>query len=401
MTPSPGAPALSSPLPVTDESRRRGACPTLDAPMQTGDGLLARIRVRGGILTPSQLRRVAELAAIHGNGLVEVTARGNLQVRGLTAWSAPTLADAVLADVDVETGLVVDTSPLAGCDPHETGPSRSVAAAISEGAAGFANRLGPKVCVVVDGAGQISLSALKADIRLLAVGSNVWSVTLGGGKPQLLEQDAALAATLAVLGALAAMGPQARAVDLFPAAGVVASRRSLTAVALGMPMNRTEGTTQAIALPFGSVVSERLAALASAAEGAGVSAFRLGPDHTLLIDDATPAVIDAAERLGFVTTADDPRLRISACIGSSGCASGHIAARDIAARLASELPADTTLHVSGCAKGCAHPRPADVTLVGLVQGIGLVIDGRAGDTPRYMLDESRLGDVFVRSQDAR
>ncbi|MCR6673419.1 hypothetical protein [Devosia ginsengisoli] len=99
-------------LPIA--ASRRGACPTLDAPMQTGDGLLARLRIKGGRLTPAQLARIAALAAEHGNGLIEITARGNLQVRGLTAASAAPFARATDALVKIERGLVVETPPLAG-----------------------------------------------------------------------------------------------------------------------------------------------------------------------------------------------------------------------------------------------------------------------------------------------
>ncbi|NGP18624.1 hypothetical protein [Devosia aurantiaca] len=93
---------------------RRGACPTLDAPMQTGDGLLARVRIAGGRVSPSQLAGLARLAMQHGNGLVEVTARGNLQVRGLSEDSSAPFAAAVTELVPVETGLVIDVSPIAG-----------------------------------------------------------------------------------------------------------------------------------------------------------------------------------------------------------------------------------------------------------------------------------------------
>jgi precorrin-3B synthase len=39
------------------------------------------------------------------------------------------------------------------------------------------------------------------------------------------------------------------------------------------------------------------------------------------------------------------------------------------------------LHVSGCAKGCAHAQAAAVTLVGREGRYDLVLDGRAGDRP--------------------
>ena len=80
--------------------------------MQTGDGLLARLRVSDDRLTPAQLSEIARLAALYGNGQVEITARGNLQVRGLTAASTPAFANAVRAVVDIDSGLVVETPPL-------------------------------------------------------------------------------------------------------------------------------------------------------------------------------------------------------------------------------------------------------------------------------------------------
>ena len=96
---------------------RRGACPTLAAPMPTGDGWLARLALADG-LTPAQLAGLAAAAARLGNGLVEVTARGSLQVRGLTPASAAELAAALdELGIAVADGLPVVTGPLAGLDP--------------------------------------------------------------------------------------------------------------------------------------------------------------------------------------------------------------------------------------------------------------------------------------------
>ena len=67
---------------------RRGACPALSAPMQTGDGLLVRLNPVAGGLPPKLLIGLAESALKRGNGIMEVTARGSLQIRGLTAASA-------------------------------------------------------------------------------------------------------------------------------------------------------------------------------------------------------------------------------------------------------------------------------------------------------------------------
>jgi len=348
--------------------------------MQTGDGLLARLRVAEGMLTPAQLGEIARLAALHGNGLVEVTARGNLQVRGLTAASTSPFANAVRAVVEIETGLVVETPPLAGDDPTELADPRPLAATIRALAAPLGERLGPKVTVVVDGMGQLSRAALKADIRLTASAGGNWVLALADQKQASLSTDEA-AAVLAMLQQLAELGPAARASDLVPAgpAATLLSRPPIGS------FTRRAGTASGIALPFGASDSAALMALAALAARHGIGAFRLAPQHALLALDAPPAFARDAAALGFVTDRADPRLRISACIGSMGCASGHIPARLLAEKLAPALPADRQLHVSGCAKGCAHPRRAALTLVGRDDGYGLVIDGTAGDTPQSVL----------------
>ncbi|NGP18622.1 hypothetical protein [Devosia aurantiaca] len=160
---------------------------------------------------------------------------------------------------------------------------------------------------------------------------------------------------------------------------------------VGRALRLLSGTTTPIALPFGAVHAGVLLQLAQAAG----ESIRLAPGHMLLFDNASPALIETAQRLGFITRSDDPRLRISACIGSDGCASGFMPARRLAARVAKQAPPGKSLHVSGCGKGCAHPRRADVTLVGRADGIGLVIDGRAGDTPVQVLDEAGIVPAFA------
>jgi precorrin-3B synthase len=98
---------------------RRGACPSLSAPMETGDGLLVRLNPVDSSITPVQLAEIARAAGRFGNGMLEITARGSLQIRGLTDASARLLADFVDGlGIDVRTGVPVETAPLAGLDPQ-------------------------------------------------------------------------------------------------------------------------------------------------------------------------------------------------------------------------------------------------------------------------------------------
>lgn len=385
---------MSLALPIA--ASRRGACPSLDAPMQTGDGLLARIRIAGGRIDPVRLEHLAVVCGTYGNGVIEITDRGNLQVRGLKPEDVPTFAKAVREIVTVETGLVVATPPLAGDDELEFLDPRPLAAEIRRLAEPFANRLGPKVSVVVDGNGQIGLSALKADLRLVAADRQRWLISAGAILLGTTEQP--LDSASVVLAALAALGPTARASDIeMPALRAVLADLvepcALVEPVTSSPIGRfptSHGMSSGLGLPFGSMAWEAIAALADGAWRFGITEFRLAPHHSLLAMGAAEGLYPEVEELGFITHPLDPRRRISACIGSEGCASGHIAARAVASRLVRSLPAGSTLHVSGCNKGCAHPRPADVTLVGQAGGYGLVIHGAAGDTPQAVLRADQL-----------
>jgi sulfite reductase beta subunit-like hemoprotein len=52
--------------------------------------------------------------------------------------------------------------------------------------------------------------------------------------------------------------------------------------------------------------------------------------------------------------------------------------RDVATRLAAT---GLGLHVSGCAKGCAHPAPADFAVVATAAGYDVIENGRADAAP--------------------
>jgi precorrin-3B synthase len=103
----------------------------------------------------------------------------------------------------------------------------------------------------------------------------------------------------------------------------------------------------------------------------------------------------AADTLGFVVDARDSRRRVVACAGAPACASGLIPARALAAEIAAQLPqGGMAVHVSGCAKGCAYPAPAPLTIVGTAQGCGLVRDGTArGEPGSYFTEEHAVAEA--------
>jgi precorrin-3B synthase len=405
---------------------QRGACPALSAPMMTGDGLLARISLIETI-SPEQLAHICRLALTHGNGMVDISARGNLQVRGLSEISAPRLdADVRAMNLPLREGLAVEVPPLAGMDDSEIADPRPLAEAIREASRGITG-LAPKMAVVVDGGGVLRLSDLLADIRLVAVGKHDWKLLLGGTEQSarvfnVLRETLVVDTVIDLLKRLEGLGNKARGRDLAsglpvneaaphtPPSSSVLSRGS-TSVAtvdpsqmLGTSPSMTTRHTAAspfelfvlsdnlhavgIGPAFGQANAEHLIALCNEASRLGMKSVKPALDHSLLFFGtviACRALRDFAYDNGFITSATDPRGHIAACSGSPACNSATIATHEIAAAAAAEcadlLDGSFKLHVTGCPKGCAHPQPAALALCGTADRVSLIAQGKAADQP--------------------
>jgi precorrin-3B synthase len=378
-------------LALSLDDRRRGACPALSAPMMTRDGLLARIALTDAI-SPTQLADICRLASRLGNGMLDISARGNLQVRGLTHTSAPALAAEVQAlDLPLREGLAVEEPPLSKLDPTQVGDPHPLAEAIRERARSIVG-LAPKMCVVVDGHGQLRLSDLLADIRLVAVTATDWRLLLGGTEKSgrvlaTMTAPEAVDTVLDLLQRLAAQGPQARGRDL--ARDLPAQDASLMPTSPFGIFALSQGLfATGIGPAFGQAGADALIALCDRAEGLGISRVQPALDHALLFfgtQEACLALQEIATLGGFVTAARDPRNQIAACAGSPACASATIATHAIAQRAAREcaplLDGSFKLHVSGCPKGCAHPQATGLALCGSTDGVLLVAEGKAADAP--------------------
>jgi precorrin-3B synthase len=402
--------------------QRRGACPGLSAPMRTGDGLLVRLLPRGTISVRA-FAALAEAARAHGNGVLEITSRGSIQVRGLSETSAPKFADAIGAlDIAADDGVPVLCNPLAGLDAEEIFDSTSLAEDLRRRIAQsrLAAQLSPKVSVAIDGGGAIGLDAIAADIRLRAKKTSsevVFEVGAGGDDARackfgLLEPALGVETVIRLLEIVARHGREARARDILAAEGEAVFRSAIDNLLLsacGPRLGRTErnaplGTfvlreekvATGIGLAFGHANADALERLIEAAETSGAAGLRMAPGRALLAvgltTDRAPAFAAQAERLGFITRADDPRRRVIACAGAPICASAHIASRTLAPLIAADAATQFTgtIHVSGCGKGCAHAGRAALTVVGTSEGCTLIANGSARDAPIAVVPENKL-----------
>jgi precorrin-3B synthase len=393
-------------------SHRRGACPGLSAPMPTGDGLLVRLMPTAPIAL-DRFIALCEAAHTHGNGTLEVTARGSLQVRGLTPHSAPLFASAVATlEIAANDGVQVIADPLAD-------DAGALATSVRDAIAAAELALAAKVSVVIDSGGRLHLDALTADVRLRATGTRL-HVSLGGDAASAaplgtIVPERAADVAVELLRVIARQGPTARAVDVLRDHGIAAFRAAVAAgvspaaklpqrppaEAIGRHPSRDGSVALGLTLAFGHSRTDALCELARIAASHGARSARPAPGRALLLigvgEQNAHALATAAEHLGFVVRADDSRRAIVACPGKPACASGLIAARALAAEIAPQLPPQNgTIHISGCAKGCAHPAPAALTVVGTERGCGIVYNGSARATPSRHVDSTDLASEILR-----
>ncbi|GHD08591.1 precorrin-3B synthase [Tianweitania populi] len=375
--------------------RQRGECPSLSKPMPTGDGLLARINPINGAISPVALAGVAEAAKRCGNGLLEVTLRGSLQIRGLRDETVADMNAAVEAlGLAIRTGLPLDIAPLAGLCAEERADPRPLAEAIKSQATSFAAQFGPKVSVVVDGGGPSMLHGVKADIRLTALNADTWQVAIAGDAQTarfvgVYDADLAVQSAIALLRTIAEGGRKTRGRDLLPTFETVqppAQPREAEPDRFHpsdiLPL--TDGRSAAvIALPFGTVTAETLIALCADLQTLGIGELRLSPERMLIMlcpdHPAAEAALYRSTAFDVITKPDDPRLRIVACAGAPACASAHLNTHALAAELAAksaigqDLP--FLLHLSGCEKECSKPSGTFISVIGMPGSRKIVANG--------------------------
>lgn len=370
---------------------RRGACPTFSKPMQTGDGLLARLHPAGPISLDA-FAGLGRASQAHGNGIIEVTQRGSIQVRGLRPESLPGFTAEVRAlEFDAPEGVVVLAPPLSS-------RGLALAAVIREAihAAGLSSGLAAKTTVIVDTCDGLSLDDLSADLRFRTAGAAflVGIATRPARWLGAIAQEALGEVAVSLLSVMAAAGREARMRDLDAASLRTTIFRHLVdaeapAEARSGDAIGRHGEAYGIGLPFGSVDAAGLCALLALTRRLGADRAWVAPGRALIFEAVSPAFAAEVAALGFVVDRDDPRRRVQACTGAPRCASGLQAVRPLALALSGLLPAGV-LHLSGCPKGCAHPATAAVTLVGGEAGFGVVQDGRAGDAPLAWIEASEV-----------
>lgn len=361
-------------------TRDQDACPGALQVHEAADGSLARVRLPGGMISPAQLEALAEVAERLGAGTLELTGRGNLQVRGIRDTAA--VAEQVAA-----AGLLPSAS-------HER--VRNIVASPLSGRVGGRTDVRPWVQDLDD--------AIRSDPELAGLpGRFLFSLDDGTADVSGLAADAGLhvvsdddAHGVALLLAGRDTGVRVGAAEAV-AALVAVARRFLTArgnawrvaelddpdVLLGdaVPIAPAGERFPPVRPPVGWIEQDEDRVALGAAVPLGVLSARqaqfvaaigapvvITPWRSLLVCDLDPGVADTSLRvlapLGLIFDENSPWLDVTSCVGSPGCSRSRADVRADATRHAESGAGGGAVHGAvhyvGCERACGRPVGAQV-----------------------------------------
>ncbi len=355
-------------------------CPGLLRPHAAADGALLRLRLPGGHITPDALTAVSAAAVDFGDGRVQLTSRGNLQLRGVQVDARGDVADEL-----------VDRISAAGLLPspeHEL--VRNIVCSPLTGRIGGLADLRPVVTELDqllcrtpelaalparflfgldDGRGDIA--GLTTDLGVRAVSPDRAAIVVGAVPGPVVDLHTAarrlVALAIQFLLAKAEVGGAVWHVRDLPDAGALLDQEQA-----GPPDDHSPGPgeqpnpgmwTQAdgrsllsLVVPLALLDPGQVRAVVAGAENEVI----VTPWRGLIIPDLTHQILETATSLtsaGFSLDSRSGWSQLSACTGAPGCSNGGAPTRPVAAGIADAIggTAGLPVHVVACERRCGAP----------------------------------------------
>ncbi|WP_277184489.1 precorrin-3B synthase [Caballeronia sp. BR00000012568055] len=372
--------------PVT--TSRPSACPGLMRIVPARDGGLARLRLVGGEMSAQQARAVARAARECGSGVIEVTNRANLQLRGISDD-----AHAHLIQLAFDAGL--GPAHVNGDDlrnlmlsPLASDTTRALAFCILDALQRdiALQALSPKFALQLDSGERLAMLDHPQDLWLSSLDDGArYAFGFAGSMPHRADDSPAAGVidsadivpfVVAVLHAFLrfALPEEKRMRDVLGRIGTTSFVEALAfsitlapewrraPVDASLRLGAHDGYVGA-QLPLGRIDAATLEALASLFDRIIVT-----PWQSVLIPSGSEDTLARLNALGLATDPHAPFARIIACAGSSGCIKSHADTKADAERLAALLPDNCEVHLTGCERSCAAARPVETTLLTVAPG---------------------------------
>ena len=346
------------------EPRPADRCPGVLRPHEAADGAMVRVRVPGGQTTAAGLRALSRLSQTHGSGLLQLTSRGSVQVRGLPAVVPEPFEDGVaragfLPSAAHERVRNVVASPLTGLSGGRADLRPLVArldrALLAEPR--LADLPGRFLFVLDDGRGDVA--GLGCDLGYRAVDAGRGELLVGERRrvrPVRLAEVADLLVDLAVR-FLERRGEawHVRQLDAPLVEGTEPELRAPAPPVAAGPV----GPHLVVDVPLGLLSPTQVDAVHDVVGGGPLV---VTPWRSLVLPEAA-GERSVLEQVGLVTAPDDAWSLVSACVGAPWCSSGRSDTQALAAQLVAAGGPGARTHLSGCERRCGAPAGAHVDLV--------------------------------------
>ncbi|MFI5508420.1 precorrin-3B synthase [Mycobacterium sp. NPDC051804] len=353
-------------------TRDQDACPGALQVHPAADGALARVRLPGGMITAPQLESLALAATQWASPAMELTSRGNVQIRAISDTEAVTealSASGLLPSETHERVRNIVASPLSG----RVGTHADIRAIVAEldhaiqGQPELAQLPGRFLFGIDDGRGDIS--GLAADAGVQIIGDSAALLLAGRDTGVRLSPGDAVHTLLTVASRFVEKRGTCWRISELDNTEHLLTGFATTAEPgetwppVGRPpvgwIEQNDGRVAlGAAVPLG-VLNARVAEYLAAINAPMV----ITPWRSVFVFDLTEDVADAALRvlapMGLVFDENSPWLSISACTGSPGC---ERSAADVRADAAAAVTEPTTghRHFVGCDRACGSPPTGDV-----------------------------------------
>jgi precorrin-3B synthase len=343
------------------------ACPGVLTLHPARDGLVARIRLPGGYASATRWRALARLSAEFGDGGIDLTARGNVQLRGLREADAEALAAAAFAagllpSAEHDRARNITASPLAGLGgrPALRDLVDALDAALLTGPE-FAALPGRFLFALDDGSGGASLASSDLGLSHAAGGFDLFVAGRHTGVrvPAAEAVAAVLAATRAALAAgvgdsvtrIAALADDGQSLAAAVGGALGAAAGPDSRLSLGAS---SRGAAVVVAARLGRLTGDQVATIAGLVAPGEVARVGIAGRLVIPVASAAGAALARLAGCGLIVDADDPMGDVTACSGAA-C---HRSLADVrgAARPVSEY---RKTHWAGCERRCGCPPDAE------------------------------------------
>ena len=405
---------------MTLDPEIKGWCPSAHHPMITGDGLLIRPRIIGASISNKQLYALAHIAERYGNGLLDLSQRGQFQIRGLSEQSyqhaVEALIDHNLASKKNTPRIPINiiVSPLSGFTAKRQETAQLLAERIinSLDARNEFSNLPPKFNLSINDCQILPLSEIDADISVNIITDKEIELTLAGDDEQIIQTDsrAIVDTILQIMRTyldyaqrdpfqFRRLGKLLRTLSLdefYKSTGLlnIKKTKNHTLNPCEYLGRHKHGDNYFIGFSAfsGRWQSQQLLAISKLLTEYSLSEIRITPWRALIIPTkdfkAAEKIAQSLPTIGVITAREDPRNLIITCPGSPGCLQANGPTHDVALQLMEKLNTVPSrprpyVHISGCKKGCANPGPSPITVTLQDDHLAIIHSGSAHAAPHY------------------